>query len=136
MICSSDTEEDEDWNFKSNFKLKATRKVNKSTKNIFDENEFITTEQKASLRKLLQRFENRKLPDKELRILQGILLKDFGDLEHRKKLDKALKKAKAELVKETNDVIANLGQERIDLGNLPIQNRNSHSIDIGRLTQF
>ena len=53
-------------------KLNEERKANKDTKN--------------ELRKMLQRFQDRKLSDYEFRILQGVFQRDFGHLEHKKKL--------------------------------------------------
>ena len=51
----------------------------------------------AELRRILKRFEGRKLKAREFRILQGVFQQDFGVLEQ----DKALKKQKKAFKKET-----------------------------------
>ena len=59
--------------------------IGKSKATIVDsilyQEEAINESQKQELRKMLQRYEGRQLKDEEFRILQGVLLKDFGDRE-------------------------------------------------------
>ena len=51
--------------------------------------------EKSNLRKLLKRFEMRKLSDRELRVLQAVCSYDFAVLEHETKRKKALMKEKS-----------------------------------------
>ena len=46
------------------------------------------------MRKKLERFQEKKLSDYEFRILQGVFQRDFGHLEHKKKVDKKLERDK------------------------------------------
>ena len=75
--------------------------IGKSKATIVDsilyQEEAINESQKQELRKMLQRYEGRQLKDEEFRILQGVLLKDFGDRELQKKERKALEKQKKNL---------------------------------------
>ena len=50
---------------------------------------------------MLQRYEKRDLCDEEFRILQGVLLKDFGNREQKRKQKKALVKEKNALFRYT-----------------------------------
>jgi len=106
LIYTSESAEDQ----KSN-KWK-TEKSRASYGSILNQDEAINKEQKDSLRKLLQRFENRRLRDEEFRILQGVLLKDFGDLEMQKKRQKELNKEKSAFKRKTVSAVTNQAQEK------------------------
>ena len=84
VICSSDTAVN-NTDSKNPDKQWKTLKAKATVASILNQDEAINPQQKQNLRKMLERFEGRKLRDREFRILQGILLKDFGELELKKK---------------------------------------------------
>lgn len=84
VICSSDTAVN-NTDSKNPDKQWKTIKTKATVASILNQDEAINPQQKQNLRKMLERFEGRKLRDREFRILQGILLKDFGELELKRK---------------------------------------------------
>ena len=55
------------------------------------------------MKKLLGNYgNNRKLNEREVRILQGVFMEKYGTLEHVEKQDKALKKEKANLRRQNS----------------------------------
>ena len=95
MIYTSESEEDQQQP-NENVMWK-TAKTRSWMRNILNQDEAINKEQKESLKKLLQRYQDRKLRDEEFRILQGVLMKDFGEAEQKKKAKKMFEQEKHNL---------------------------------------